>query len=154
MRQSLKYAVIERERRFLIERVPDGVVEVQDITDRYIDGTRLRLREIVAGDGAVTRKLGQKVRLAADPSEIACTSIYLDDVERELLKTLPGQPLRKTRHVVERDGVRIAVDELENGTLIAEIDDGDREPRPTPSWLRVIREVSADEAWTDGGLSA
>jgi CYTH domain-containing protein len=101
----------------------------------------------------VTRKLGQKIRLPSNPGKIACTSIYLDDAEWELLQALPARTLRKTRHIVERDGVRLAVDELEDGTLLAEIDDGDSDPRPTPAWLEVIREVTADEAWTGGGLA-
>lgn len=154
VRDPFKYAVVERERRFLVERVPDGVVEVRRITDRYLDATRLRLREVVEADGTVTRKLGQKVRLAAGPAEIACTSIYLDDAEWDLLQTLPARTVRKTRHIVQRDGIRLAVDELENGTLVAEIDDAGSEPRPAPDWLNVIREVSADEAWTGGSLAA
>lgn len=148
MRDPFKYAVVERERRFLVARVPDGVVAVRRITDRYLDGTRLRLREVVEADGTVTRKLGQKIRLRAAPGEIACTSIHLDDAEWLLLQALPARTLRKTRHIVERDGVRVAVDELDDGTLLAEIDDGDRDPRPAPAWLEVVREVTADESWT------
>jgi CYTH domain-containing protein len=153
VRNSLKYAVVERERRFLVERVPEGVVEVRHIVDRYLDGSRLRLREVTAADGSVSRKIGQKVRLTEGPGEIACTSIYLDDAEWELLHVLPGRTLRKTRYVVERDGLRLVVDELQDGTLIAEIDDGDRDPRPAPAWLNVIRDVSTDEAWTAANLT-
>ena len=151
---SLKYAVIERERRFLVARVTDGVVVTTRITDRYLNATRLRLREVVEADGTVTRKLGQKIRLADGPSEIACTSIYLDGVEWRLLQTLPGRTLCKTRHMVQRDGLRVAVDELQDGTLLAEIDDGTSDPRPTPDWLEVIREVTADEHWTGGRLAS
>lgn len=154
MGEWFKYASVERERRFLVERIPDGVVEVARITDRYIVGTRLRLREVVTVDGAVTRKLGQKIRIASGPGEIACTSIYLNDDEWGLLQMLPARLLRKTRYTVDRDGVRLAVDELENGTLVAEIDDSDRAPGPVPGWLNVIREVSSDEAWTGGGMAA
>lgn len=39
-----KYAVIERERRFLVRAVPDAVRQVVGVDDYYIDGTRLRLR--------------------------------------------------------------------------------------------------------------
>jgi CYTH domain-containing protein len=153
MHDPLKYAVVERERRFLVTRVPGGVVEVRRITDRYLAGSRLRLREVLAEDGTVTRKLGQKSRLTADAGEIACTSIYLDDAEWELLQALPGGTLGKTRHIVERDGVRLAVDELEDGTLLAEIDDGASDSRAAPAWLDVIREVTEDEGWTGGGLA-
>lgn len=154
MSHPLKYAVVERERRFLLRRLPDGVVRTSAITDRYLLGTRLRLREVVGDDGHVVRKLGHKVRLGEGPAEVACTSVYLDEAEWALLLRLPGHVLRKTRHHVERDGRAVAVDELEDGTLLAEIDDGDRPPAPVPGWLDVVRDVSAEEAWTGAALAA
>lgn len=63
MSHPLTYAVVERERRFLLRRLPDGVVRTSAIIDRYLLGTRLRLREVVGDDGHVVRKLGHKVRL-------------------------------------------------------------------------------------------
>ena len=154
MGPSMRYAVVERERRFLVRSVPDGVVRVSTITDRYLLGSRLRLREVREGDGRVVRKLGQMVRLSAGPAEIACTSLYLDDEEWALLAGLPAAVLRKRRHHVARDGVKLAVDELEDRTLLTEIDDGDGRVLPPPSWLDVVREVSADEAWTGAALAA
>jgi hypothetical protein len=73
MTLSLKYAVIERERRFLVRSVPRGVTAVSQIRDRYIEASRLRLREVRGLDGRVVRKLGQKIRLGDGPSAIACT---------------------------------------------------------------------------------
>ncbi|MCC2593756.1 hypothetical protein LKO27_10100 [Tessaracoccus sp. OS52] len=151
---SWKYAVIERERRFLVRSLPDGVVAVRQITDRYLTGTRLRLREIQDEAGNVTRKLGQKVRLGDGPQEIACTSVYLDESEWAVLSGLPAATLSKVRHIVERDGWRMAVDVLPDGTLLAEIDDGDTPPRQLPPWLDVIAEVTADEDWTGATLAA
>lgn len=153
MSVSLKYAVVERERRYRVATLPDGVTSVLDIVDRYLTGTRLRLREVRAVDGSVVRKLGHKVRLGDGPAEVACTNSYLDEEEWALLSTLPARVLRKKRRLVHRDGVRVAVDEHEDGTLVAEIDDGEGLPRPVPSWLDVIADVSADEAWTGAGLA-
>ena len=48
---SLRYARIETERRFLVRAVPDGVREVSEITDYYLDGTRLRLRAVTTDGG-------------------------------------------------------------------------------------------------------
>ena len=126
------------------------MVSTRRITDFYLDATRLRLREIEEADGTVTRKLGQKIRLGSGPGEVACTSVYLDDAEWSLLQALPARRLRKTRHIVERGGIRLAVDAFEDGSLIAEIDDGDGDgpPCPVPTWLEVIREVTDDEQWT------
>jgi len=153
MAVSLKYAVVERERRFLVSSLPGVAHERRRIVDRYVTGTRLRLREVVTEDGAVTRKLGHKVRLGEGPGEIACTSLYLDDDEWEVLCRLPAKTLRKVRHFVTQDGVTVAIDELDDGTLLAEIDDQDATPAPIPSWLDVLQDVSDDEKWTGAQLA-
>jgi CYTH domain-containing protein len=146
----LKYAHVETERRFLLRAVPDGVASVSDIADRYIDGTRLRLREVTT-NGATTRKLGHKVRLGAGPARIAHTSIYLDDAEWAVLGRLPARTLRKRRYQIERDGMVLAVDQFPDGSLVAEFDGGDLQPADPPAWLDVIREVTTDEAFTGAG---
>lgn len=150
---SLKYAVVERERRYRLGRLPDGVSSTREILDRYVTGTRLRLREVRESDGTVTRKLGHKVRLTDGPAEVACTNFYLDDYEWALLAALPARLLRKRRHIIRRDGLLVAVDELEDGTLIAEIDDGDQPSDVVPGWLDVVDDVTADEAWTGARLA-
>jgi len=116
-------------------------------------GTRLRLREVRARDGSVVRKLGHKVRLSEGPAEVACTNLYLNDEEWRLLVALPAQFLCKKRHIIERDGVLVAIDEYEDGTLIAEIDDRDSPSDYVPGWLDVVRDVSNDEAWTGAHLA-
>ena len=148
MAVSLKYAVVERERRFLVSKLPGVAHERRRMVDRYISGTRLRLREVVTEDGVVTRKLGHKVRLGEGPHEIACTSLYLDDDEWDVLCALPAKTLSKVRHLVTRGGVTVAIDELEDGTLLAEIDDQDGAPALVPGWLDVLRDVTDDEEWT------
>lgn len=150
---SLKYAVVERERRFLIAALPEGVTSAHLIIDRYLTGTRLRLRQVVGADGSVVRKLGHKVRLGSGPEAIACTNMYLDEDEWALLVGLPARELRKRRHLVHRDGQVLAVDEHEDGSLVAEIDDGDEPSGFVPEWLEVVREVTADEEWTGARLA-
>ena len=51
------------------------------------------------------------------------------------------------------DGVTVAIDELEDGTLLAEIDDQDGPPVPVPGWLDVLRDVTDDEEWTGARLA-
>jgi CYTH domain-containing protein len=150
---SLKYAVVERERRYLVASVPEGVTGSKEILDRYVTGTRLRLREVREADGTVTRKLGHKVRLSEGPAEVACTNLDLDDEEWTVLAALPARLLRKRRHVVQRDGLTVAIDEHEDGTLVAEIDDGDRPSPSVPGWLDVLEDVSTDERWTGARLA-
>ena len=134
-------------------KLPDVAHERRRIVDRYITGTRLRLREVVSENGALTRKLGHKVRLGEGPYEIACTSLYLDDAEWDVLCALPAKTLTKVRHLVTRGGVTVAIDELEDGTLLAEIDDQDGAPVPIPGWLDVLRDVTDDEKWTGAQLA-
>ena len=153
MSVSLKYAVVERERRYLVASLPDGVTRTQHIEDRYVTGTRLRLREVREDDGGVIRKLGHKVRLSEGPAEVACTNLYLDEQEWSVLVCLPARLLRKKRHLVQRDGLLVAVDEHEDGTLVAEIDDRDQPSRDVPDWLDVVEDVSDDERWTGSRLA-
>ena len=153
MSNSLRYAVIERERRFLIAGLPEGVVATREIDDRYITGTRLRLREVREDDGSVIRKLGHKVRLGRGPAEVSSTNLYLDDREWAVLRALPARVLRKKRHLVHRDGLVVAIDEHEDGTLVAEIDDRDEPSKLIPEWLDIIEDVSDDEHWTGAALA-
>lgn len=153
MAVPLKYAVVERERRFLIGAMPPGPATRRTIIDRYVIGTRLRLREVREQDGSITRKLTHKVRLSEDASEIACTNMYLDDAEWTLLQAMPAKVLAKTRHLITRDGVTVAVDEFADGTLLTEIDDGDRITADVPTWLEVIEDVTMDERWTGAALA-
>ncbi len=150
---SLKYAVVERERRFLLASLPGGVVSTREIVDRYVTGTRLRLREVRADDGSVVRKLGHKVRLGEGPGEVACTNFYLDEQEWTALSALPAEVLRKKRHLVDRGGLVVAIDEHEDGTLVAEIDDHDHPAQLVPGWLDVAEDVSDDERWTGASLA-
>ena len=96
-----------------------------DIRDRYLIGTRLRLREVTDADGTVVRKLGHKVRLGDGPGEVACTSVYLDDTEWDLLAALPADILEKRRTVIPVEGGAVAVDVFGGhlvGLVLAEID--------------------------------
>lgn len=153
MPACLKYAVVERERRFLLRALPEGATETREIVDRYLTGTRLRLREVRGEDGAVVRKLTHKVRLGEGTAEVACTTLYLDESEWAVLRALPARRLHKRRSLLSRDGLTVAVDEHADGTVVAEIDDGDLPAAPVPAWLDVVMEVTGDEAWTGAGLA-
>ncbi len=155
---SLKYANVERERRWLLD--PATVLPAGDdaltIVDRYLTGSRLRLREARTADGTPTRKLGHKVRLGAGPEEIACTSLYLDQGEWDLLAGLPGDELRKERHRLRAGGGLIAVDVFAGvcaGLVLAEVD-GVPGPVPADAGLVAVAEVTRDERFTGGALAA
>ena len=65
----------------------------------------------------------------------------------------PGRTVRKQRHVVVRGEWRLVVDRHADGTLVAEIDDGEGEPSGVPSWLDVRREITFEESWTGAGVA-
>ena len=135
MTASLKYAHVERERRWLLATVPELTGAPMEITDQYLVGTRLRLREVTDGQ-SVLRKLGHKVRLDAGAGEVACTSLYLDDTEWSVLSGLPAQVLHKQRWRVLRGGQQVAVDVFGGhlaGLVLAEID---RAPGRTVAFRR------------------
>jgi CYTH domain-containing protein len=54
---------------------------------------------------------------------------------------------------VTEGGATVAIDELEDGTLLAEIDDRDGAPVAVPGWLDVLRDVTDDEKWTGAQLA-
>jgi hypothetical protein len=141
---SLKYAHVEREQRYLLDALPDlSGARVLRITDRYLDGTRLRLRLVEEDGHPPLHKLGQKIRLDR-VSTNAHTTMYLSAEEYGGLAHLPGRVLRKTRHLL--DGW--AFDVLDNGLLLAE-SEAAQEP-----WFPVVREVSDEEAFSGGCLAA
>lgn len=158
----LKYAHVERERRWLLDPAAPlpGTGDELLITDLYVIGSRLRLREVRAADGTLTRKLGHKVRLGEGPEAVACTNFYLDEGEWELLVQLPAQELVKRRrrlHVAGRiDGHLVAVDVFAghcSGVVLAEVD-GAPDLTPADVGLVALAEVTADERLTGGGLAA
>jgi CYTH domain-containing protein len=156
---NLKYALVERERRWLLTAMPDdlaveAVGETVLIRDRYLTGTRLRLREVIEEQDGRVLKLGHKVRLDEGARAVACTSLYLDETEWGLLAALPGSGLEKRRVRVSLDGVVVAVDEFRgdlSGLVLAEIDGGGTAVPPA-SWP-VRCEVTDDERYTGAALA-
>jgi CYTH domain-containing protein len=156
---KLKYAWIERERRWLCAAVPmDRVVRSEAITDLYVTGTRLRLREAtpLAG-GPPQRRLGRKADVDAHTRLL--TSIYLSSEEFRLLSSLPGRTLRKTRHHIGLvSGVEVSVDEFEGdlaGLVLAEAEFDDAAAMaayPSPDFA--VREVTEDTRYSGGRLVA
>lgn len=156
---SMKYAHTERERRFLVgpqAPIPQSTKTVR-IDDRYIIGTRLRLRQVTEPGVNTVWKFGQKVRFEpTDSTELAHTTMYLNEEEYAVLASLPATVLHKTRTLVSLGGRRpVAIDSFEgplSGLVLAEID-ADIVPvgLGLPGWLGP--EVSTVEAFTGQALS-
>lgn len=134
-----KYARRELERRFLVCGEPAVIGPSRRIEDRYLDGTRLRLRRMQVGDDVVF-KLTQKVRRdEGDPADIAVTNIYLSPNEYARLCAMPSHVLKKTRHMSSFAGRNFVVDYFHGrltGLRLAEVEVEDLQaPLPLPAWV-------------------
>jgi CYTH domain-containing protein len=156
-----KYARVERERRYLLRALPDGL-KVNDphaqIFDNYITGTRLRLRKVRDPlRREWTWKLTQKFAPdAEDFSRAVITNIYLSQYEYEVLAVFEGNELRKNRYPYEHEGRRFSIDVFLgalHGLLLAETEfDSDEELRDFAPPPFAAREVTRDELFTGGRL--
>lgn len=145
------YARPERERRFLVAGPPDDsrVTTRRAITDRYVDGTRLRLRRTVDLDDGTTRlKLTQK--LPGHPWGVL-TTIYLSPAEHAVLEALPAVVLTKERRSAPPLGYDVFDGPL-TGLVLAEVEfafDADAAAfAPPPDHV----EVTGDPRFTGGHL--
>lgn len=153
--RGAKYARIERERRFLLSAAPaEGVMRTRMITDRYILGTRLRLRRVCDLDtGVCELKFTQKVP-ADEPGHVQglITNTYLSQAEYDLLATLPAAVLCKTRLSVPQLGIDLFEPPL-HGLVLAEAEFAtDAEARAFRPPIEPVAEVTADVRFTGGSL--
>jgi CYTH domain-containing protein len=152
-----KYARVERERRFLLAGppAPSSVTVSRVITDRYLTGTRLRLRRSDRSDGGRELKLTQKVPIAR-PGAVQglITNTYLSAAEYELLASLPAAVLSKTRFSVPPLGIDVFDGDL-RGLVLAEAEFGnDEEARAFAPPPECVAEVTEDVRFTGGRLVA
>lgn len=110
-----KYARVERERRYLLQDLPEGLTRAShhvQITDNYITGTRLRLRKVRDPQtNKWTVKFTQK--FAPNPEDFSRTIItntYLNALEAETLAVFGANEIRKNRYPFEFEGRKWSVD--------------------------------------------
>jgi CYTH domain-containing protein len=151
-----KYARPEWERRFLVATMPSApaAVHVRRIIDRYISGTRLRLRvmsETVNGEECQIYKLTQKIPpVGAGHGFI--TNLYLSEDEYHHLLSLPAATLSKTRHSIAPMGVDVFDPPLQ-GLVIAEAEfESEQAMRSFTPPAYVAAEVTADRRFNGGQL--
>src|SRR5436305_3745679 len=110
-----KYARIERERRYLLQDLPEGLSRADhhlQITDNYITGTRLRIRKV--RDPRTNKwivKFTQK--FASDPKDFSrtiITNVYLNATEAETLSIFEANEIRKNRYRLEFEGRKFSID--------------------------------------------
>ena len=110
-----KYAQIERERKFLLKRLPDLITSKTPkklIQDHYVINTNLRLRQVSSPEGIIY-KLTKKYPLQAESlSEFKIINIYLEEKEFLNLLSLPSYQLHKTRYILKPQDDVICIDRI------------------------------------------
>jgi CYTH domain-containing protein len=157
-----KYARIERERRYLLADLPEGILRSDphlQITDNYITGTRLRIRKV--RDPRTNKwvvKFTQK--FAPNPEDLSRTVItntYLNAVEAETLSVFAANEIRKNRYSFEFGGRVYSVDMFLGdlfGLVLSETSfatDDELDNFPLPSFA--LADVTNDETFSGGKLS-
>src|SRR5713101_7970982 len=157
-----KYARVERERRYLLQDLPEGLNRAADhlqITDNYITGTRLRIRKVRdPRSNKWTVKFTQK--FAPNPGDFSrtiITNIYLNATEAETLAIFEANEIRKNRYRFEFEGRQFSIDMFLGdvfGLVLAEVGfetDDELDSFPKPPFA--LAEVTNNEIFTGGKLS-
>jgi CYTH domain-containing protein len=157
-----KYALIERERRYLLRDLPEGLSRADhhlQITDIYITGTRLRIRKV--RDPKTNKwivKFTQK--FAPNPNDFSRTIItntYLSAMEAEMLSMFNANEIRKNRYKFEFEGRTFSVDMFLGdlfGLVMAETGfDSDEAMDNFPLPAFAVADVTNNELFTGGRLS-
>jgi CYTH domain-containing protein len=157
-----KYALIERERRYLLQDLPERLTRAdhhQQITDNYITGTRLRIRKV--RDPKTNKwvvKFTQK--FAPDPKDLSRTIItntYLNAIEAETFAIFEANEIRKNRYKFEFEGRQFSIDMFLGdlfGLILAEVSfetDEELDNFPMPPFA--VADVTNNEIFTGGRLS-
>jgi CYTH domain-containing protein len=157
-----KYAHVERERRYLLQDLPEGLNRADhhlQITDNYLTGTRLRLRKV--RDPKTNKwivKFTQKFAPdAKDLSRTIITNTYLNATEAEMLAVFEANEIRKNRYAFEFEGRQFSVDMFLGdlfGLVLAEVSfetDEELDSFAKPPWA--VADVTNVEVFTGGRLS-
>lgn len=156
-----KYALLENERRFLVApaRLPDLTgLPFRQIEDRYVTGTRLRLRSMTDSETGVRDLKFCKKYPGGDPVSGPITNLYLTEAEHQLLSALPARTIVKRRYRLPHGGRSFGIDlfggEL-SGLMLCEAEAEGREAIMAlafPPWA--VREVTDDPFFSGGNLCA
>ena len=156
-----KYARVERERRYLLRDLPEGLTRVDphlQITDNYITGTRLRIRKVrEPRTNKWTVKFTQK--FAPDPDDLSRTIItntYLNALEAETLSIFNTNEIRKNRYYFDYEGRKFSVDMFMGdlfGLVLAEVGfDTDEELDSFPQPSFALADITNNPLFTGGRL--
>ena len=155
-----KYARIERERRWLVDAARRPALDdafVTHIVDRYIDGTRMRLRRMDRPDLGETKWKLTKKYDCADARARPIVTTYLTEPEYELLRVLPARELVKRRLHFRHRGAYWSLDVFGgalSGLELVECEapgEAQLTKLEPPDW--VLREVTDWPHWQGGAIA-
>jgi CYTH domain-containing protein len=156
-----KYARVERERRYLLADLPEGMTRADhhlQITDNYLTETSLRIRKV---RDPQTNKWVVKFtkKFAPDPDDLSRTIItntYLNAIEAETLAIFAANEIRKNRYYFEFEGRRFAIDMFIGdlfGLVLAEVSfESDQELDQFPAPPFALADVTQIKLFTGGRL--
>lgn len=156
-----KYACLEIERRYLLDRIPVGLVQNNGwlITDHYFPGTRLRLRRMrsISVDETIY-KLTQKYRAEdQNATQTTITNLYLSEAEFNLFQPLEAMIIEKRRYRYTLQHQYFSIDVFDGrhqGLILAEM-----ELEQTPELDKAalppfaLQDVTNDPFFTGGNLA-
>jgi CYTH domain-containing protein len=156
-----KYARLERERRYLLQDLPEGLTRPDphvQITDNYSTGTRLRIRKVRdPRTNKWTVKLTQK--FAPDPKDFSrtiITNIYLNALEVAALDISDANEIRKNRYLFDFEGHKWSADMFLGdlfGLVLAEVSfETDEELDSFAKPPFAVADVTNIETFTGGRL--
>ena len=155
---SPKYARFELERRWRVDgnaRPDTAGFEPTLIEDRYLDGTRLRLRRMTRGERVVC-KLTKKYETERPEARPVVTA-YLTEAEYAVLAALPARAIRKRRYAIPIEGHVWSLDLFEGalaGLALVEIEASDEAGLAAlvpPPWA--TKEITHDPRYQCGSLA-
>jgi CYTH domain-containing protein len=157
-----KYARVERERRYLLADLPEGLTRADhhlQITDNYITGTRLRIRKV--RDPRTNKWVVEFTqKFAANPADLSRTMItntYLNATEADTLAIFEANEVRKNRYPFEFAGRQFSVDMFLGdlfGLVLAEVSfETDEELDVFPKPPFALADVTNNEKFSGGRLS-
>ncbi|KRA84619.1 hypothetical protein ASD76_04920 [Altererythrobacter sp. Root672] len=153
-----KYARPELERRWLVDQADRPNLEGLDFTlieDRYIEGTRMRLRRMTRR-GETALKLTKKYETER-PETRPIVTAYLTEAEHALLASLPAFAMRKRRFHLPVDGRYWSLDLFEGPLARLELveaeaaDEAALDALVPPAWA--TKEVTHDPRYQCGSLA-
>src|SRR5512141_708313 len=156
-----KYARVERERRYLLQDLPEGLSRADhhlQITDNYLTGTALRIRKV---RDPKTNKWVVKFtkKFTPDPHDLSraiITNIYLSAIEAETLAMFDANEIRKNRYYYEFEGRKFSVDMFIGdlfGLVLAEVSfESDQELDHFPPPPFALADVTQLGLFTGGSL--